>query len=171
MEMTLAEAATAVKMTKQGLLNAINKGRLSAAKDVNGQWKVDSAELMRAYPVAKQVTPESSMNLMPGGGDLVAEVAVLRAKLDAAEARANRAERLLDAANERVDVLLRALPIGQAPTPTQDVAKYSSPETESAPGIDEGGPGNSPDHAEAPTRKKRGFWRSLFGGTGDGEKA
>lgn len=171
MEMTLAEAATAVKMTKQGLLNAINKGRLSAVKDVNGQWKVDSAELMRVYPAAKPMTSTRSTDLTAGGGDLTTEVAVLRAKLDAAEARANRAERLLDAANERVDVLLRALPVGQTPTPTQDVAKSPSPETQSSPGFDESGPGDSPGHAEAPTRKKRGFWRFIFGGADNGEKA
>jgi hypothetical protein len=32
------------------LLNAINKGRLSASKDDKGQWQIDPSELFRVYP-------------------------------------------------------------------------------------------------------------------------
>ena len=114
MEMTLAEAANAVKMTKQGLLNAINKGRLSASKDVNGQWKVDSAELMRAYPAVKPVTTTPPTDWTPADTSLVTENAVLKAKLEAAEARADDLRRDRDQWQAQAERLLLALPAGSS---------------------------------------------------------
>lgn len=152
MEMTLAEAATAVKMTKQGLLTAINKGRLSATKDANGRWKIDSAELFRVYPAAKRETPSIDDGLMAGGAELVTEVAVLRAKLDSAEARAAELRRDLEAANERVDILLRSLPAG---VPSNRPVEASEPEKRPV------------AHAEAKAGLKRPFWRRWLGGGHD----
>lgn len=92
MEMTLAEAATAVKMTKQGVLTAIKKGRISASKDVNGRWQIDSAELFRVYRPAKTEATNAEDKLTTAG----AEVAVLRAKLEAAEAMVDELRRSRD---------------------------------------------------------------------------
>jgi hypothetical protein len=49
--LTLGQAAKECGKQKSTLLNAINKGRLSASKDDKGQWKIDTAELFRAFPV------------------------------------------------------------------------------------------------------------------------
>jgi hypothetical protein len=49
MMLSTGEAAAAVGMTKQGILAAIHKGRLSATRDNNGRYEVDPAELFRVY--------------------------------------------------------------------------------------------------------------------------
>ena len=64
MDLTLGEAAKAAKRSKQALAAAIQKGRLSATKDANGVWHVDTSELLRVYPDATK--PEVG----DGGRDL-----------------------------------------------------------------------------------------------------
>ena len=182
MEMSLAEAATAVKMTKQGLLNAINKGRLSASKDANGQWKVDSAELVRVYPAAKPVTPSQSTILTTGDAALATEFAVMKAKLEAAEARADELRRERDQWQRQAEQLLRALPSGlaqhqaQATPPPQPVAPEPMAEpAQAAPQAQERPVVASqpeewievPDEPQKP--KKRGFLARWFGGDDDGK--
>lgn len=44
------EAGVRVGLTKQAILKAINKGTISAAKDENGEWRIEPAELFRVYP-------------------------------------------------------------------------------------------------------------------------
>jgi hypothetical protein len=56
MAYTLGEAAKATGKSKPGIAKAIAQGRISAAKDDSGQWKIDPAELHRVYPpVSRQV--------------------------------------------------------------------------------------------------------------------
>lgn len=50
MEIALTEAAKVVGKSKQALSLAIRQGRLSATKDRQGAWQVDTAELFRVYP-------------------------------------------------------------------------------------------------------------------------
>jgi hypothetical protein len=47
------EAAEQVGLTKQAIIKAIRKGTISAEKDVNGEWRIDPAELFRVYQVVK----------------------------------------------------------------------------------------------------------------------
>lgn len=49
MMLSTGEAAAAVGMTKQGILAAIHKGRLSATRNDSGQFTIDPAELFRVY--------------------------------------------------------------------------------------------------------------------------
>ena len=177
MEMTLAEAATAVKMTKQGLLNAINKGRLSASKDANGQWKVDSAELVRVYPAAKPVTPSQSTFLTSGDAALATEFAVMKARLEAAEARADELRRERDQWQRQAEQLLLALPAGLAQqhqqqpqvVPVAEVQPVttaaSGPTREASSGSysDVSGSAQGQGRPDVETAKKRGFWSRLFG--------
>jgi excisionase family DNA binding protein len=53
MPYSLKQAAKATGKTKTTILRAIQKGRISAAKD-GGAWKIDPAELHRVYPPAPQ---------------------------------------------------------------------------------------------------------------------
>lgn len=54
MELSAKEAAETVGLSKQAILKAIHRGDLSANKDANGQWRIDSSELFRVYePVSK----------------------------------------------------------------------------------------------------------------------
>lgn len=43
------EAATAVGMSKNGIIRAIHDGRLSATRSSSGQFEIDPAELFRVY--------------------------------------------------------------------------------------------------------------------------
>lgn len=47
---TLGQAEKATGRRKSTILNAINKGRISAKKDEQGHWQIDPAELHRVYP-------------------------------------------------------------------------------------------------------------------------
>lgn len=162
MDLTLGEAAKAAKRSKQALAAAIQKGRLSATKDANGVWHVDTSELLRVYPDAK-------CDLGDGGRDLAglattdnaAELAELRARVRALEelrraeqARADELRTERDAWKLQAERLLLALPAGKADNRPPD-----APEPESRP--------DARPEAEKP--RKRGFWRRLFGGDGDGE--
>lgn len=50
MGMTATQAADAVGMTRQGIIKAIKTGKISAAKNDNGEWRVEPVELFRVYP-------------------------------------------------------------------------------------------------------------------------
>lgn len=43
------EAATAVGMSKNGIIRAIHSGRLSATRNEGGQFVIDASELFRVY--------------------------------------------------------------------------------------------------------------------------
>ena len=160
MELTLSESAKAVKRTKQALSLAIQKGRLSARKDQAGTWRIDSAELFRAYPPVAKAEDQADAN----------EVELLRTRLAALEAIHNADRELVtelrtardqwqkqaETWQHQAEQLLRALPAGLA----QAVAPAPTPEPVQA-------SGNAPrpeGHVEAQKPRKRGFWRSLFGG-------
>lgn len=55
MILSAKQAANAVGMTKQGLINAIKNGSLSATKNDKGYWEIESSELFRAFPDAKSL--------------------------------------------------------------------------------------------------------------------
>lgn len=52
MPYTLKQAAEATRKTKPTILRAIQNGKISAAKDVHGEWLIEPAELHRVYPPA-----------------------------------------------------------------------------------------------------------------------
>ena len=75
MSYTLGQASRATKKSKTTIARAIQAGKLSAAKDVHGQWCIDPAELHRVYPPATE---------NPAGGEaVVGRVVVLEEQLAA----------------------------------------------------------------------------------------
>lgn len=56
MHLTLGQAAKEVGRSKPTVLNAINRGRISARKSETGAWEIDPAELFRVY---KRVEPSN----------------------------------------------------------------------------------------------------------------
>jgi len=61
MLLTLSQASEVAGISRSGLLKAIKRGTVSAVRDdVSGQWRIDSAELSRAYPPASAPEPEAS---------------------------------------------------------------------------------------------------------------
>ena len=49
MLLTLGQAAKETGRSKPTILNAINKGRVSARKSATGAWEIEPAELFRVY--------------------------------------------------------------------------------------------------------------------------
>ncbi len=49
MGISAKEAATLVGMSKAGIMKAIRTGKLSATKDLNGEWDIEPVELFRVY--------------------------------------------------------------------------------------------------------------------------
>lgn len=56
MPYSLKDAATATGTSKPTILRAIQKGKISAEKDANGEWQIDPAELHRVYPAVTERT-------------------------------------------------------------------------------------------------------------------
>jgi uncharacterized coiled-coil DUF342 family protein len=120
---SLADAAKAVNRTKPALLNAIQKGRISAKKNALGQWEIDPAELHRVYPLVNQLP----QNAEPCLTDLIqeknAQIRELQARLEAAEERKNEIQaRNEELKQERDDwkqqadewrMQAKALPVGE----------------------------------------------------------
>ena len=72
---TIATAAAAVGRNKTAILRAIKAGKISVAKDENGEWQIDPAELHRIYPPLRSASMQG--NEMPA----TASVAVANASL------------------------------------------------------------------------------------------
>jgi hypothetical protein len=93
--LSLKEAAASVGRSKVGLLKAIQKGALSAAKDDFGQWQIEPAELYRVYtPVNGSYQQEA-----PADNTQV-ELRLLRELLAQSEATVMDLRQRLDVATE-----------------------------------------------------------------------
>src|SRR5271169_6311472 len=74
MSYSLKQAAEATGKTKPTILRAIKANKISAQKDVHGQWQIDPAELHRVYkPIGEQQRETVNDN-----NPLEREVALLR---------------------------------------------------------------------------------------------
>lgn len=49
MSLSAKEAAEQVGLTKQGIIKSIRQGKISAQKDLNGEWRIEPVELFRVY--------------------------------------------------------------------------------------------------------------------------
>jgi hypothetical protein len=83
MGISAKEAAQLVGMSKAGILKSIKSGKVSAQKDLNGEWRIEPVELFRVYtpvstnghtPVA--TSPQPSIQVSTDG--LQREVDLLR---------------------------------------------------------------------------------------------
>ena len=136
MNLSAKEAAEHVGMTKQGIIKAIRGGKISAQKDVNGEWRIEPVELFRVYtPVngsshqpeetsLQEDTPENTVSLQR-------EIELLREMLaDKDDVIRDLRGRLDAEADERRKLTLLLTEV-QNPAP-------------------------------APKEKPKGFWRRLF---------
>jgi hypothetical protein len=71
---SLKQAADATGKTKPTILRAIKASKISAQKDVHGQWQIDPAELHRVYKPADEPERET----VNDNNALEREVALLR---------------------------------------------------------------------------------------------
>ena len=57
---TIATAAAAVGRNKTAILRAIKAGKISVAKDENGEWQINPAELHRIYPPLRSASMQGN---------------------------------------------------------------------------------------------------------------
>ncbi len=147
MSISAKEAAELTGLTKNAIFKAIRTGKLSAAKDVHGEWRIEPVELFRVYPPvsdsSRTVPQPSSQQAIDGlqrENELLREtVADLRARLDAeAEERRRLSMRLETETEERLKLTLRLTEVHSAVPP--------SPVADTAPQVEQ----------------RKGFWQRLF---------
>lgn len=99
---TLGQAAKAAGVSKTTLSKAIANGRLSAGRDDKGVYQIQPAELFRVYTKTGEPDGTRNRDKTPIGGqvaapEVIAENAVLKAKVDGLEAMISQ---LRDQAND-----------------------------------------------------------------------
>lgn len=119
MSISLREASQEVGLTRQTILKAIRNGRVSAEKDLNGEWRIEPVELFRVWPpvtaVAGRTMGVAGAELSPVAPIVSGEVeALLRAQLD--DVRADR-DRWRDMAERLTLTDQRASPPGLSEPP------------------------------------------------------
>lgn len=103
-KISMAKAAQVFAVSRPTILKHLQQGKISGEKTVQGKntfWQIDESELARVYPRRDEVAPELPDNLTNTGTqaapELHAEIKLLQAKLEAAEALAQeRAEHIED---------------------------------------------------------------------------
>src|ERR1017187_8546921 len=106
MSITLTEAAKEVGITKSGLMKAIRKGKLSAAKDVHGEWTVDPSELFRVYPKSSDSTKDQSGRVVIGNS---IETNGLRREIELQREQINNLRDQLSQSSEEKDKILKMM--------------------------------------------------------------
>jgi uncharacterized glyoxalase superfamily metalloenzyme YdcJ len=87
MEFSLNSAAAATGKGKSTLHRAIKSGKLSATRQADGTYSINAAELFRVFPRNAGMGQTGTITELPAHPSemLSTEVAVLRARLEAAE--------------------------------------------------------------------------------------
>jgi hypothetical protein len=99
---TLGTAAKATGRSRTSILRAIEKGKISACKNVHGEWDIEPSELHRVYPARESGNSSvNSTSATAANTDLLIENKELAAKLEAA------GERVRDALDQVADLRLR----------------------------------------------------------------
>ncbi len=149
MGVSTKEAADLVGLSKAGIFKAIKTGKVSATKDVKGEWRIEPVELFRVYPPVSnsqhQPSPPSvQQDIAQSTGSLQREVDLLRemvtdlrARLDSeSEERRRLSLRLEAETEERRKLTLRLTEVHSAAPPSP---------------------------VQADVEKPKGFWQRLFG--------
>src|SRR4051794_8781910 len=122
---SLGQAAKAAEVSKGTISKALSSGRMSYRSKENGQYQIDAAELFRVFPRKRTETIESERLETPRETD---ETPVLRAKLEAVEARLQDKDGVIEDLRRRLDAeaeerrKLTALLTDQRPQPQPEPA-------------------------------------------------
>ena len=82
MSLSAKEAAELVGMSKPGIVKAIKCGKLSAEKDIHGEWRVEPVELFRVYePVGNSTHQPQPQSLLQDASGWQREIQLLREML------------------------------------------------------------------------------------------
>lgn len=95
-QLSLAEAAREVGVSKASIWRAVKSGRLSASRGDDGTYRIDPSELARAFPPEPARTAMVKQRETAANGEVTAVIAAkddliteLRARITAADARAS----------------------------------------------------------------------------------
>ena len=126
-KLSLREAVKEFEVSRPTLQKALKDGKISGEfdgkRDGKGQWQVDRSELMRVYrPRSPEVAKggqggktELSTANSPLPGKDAAELAAVRAELEAERIRRQAAEMLAEERGRHIEDLRRMLPPPDAP--------------------------------------------------------
>jgi excisionase family DNA binding protein len=67
--LTATEAAALAGVSKSAILKAIKSGKISAEKDINGEWRIEPVELLRRYEAVGDIPQQSVRQSTPHSAD------------------------------------------------------------------------------------------------------
>ena len=138
--LTLAQAAKETGLTRSGIFKAIKGGKLSAAKDEQGHFQIDPAELFRVYKPANKEPVTSERQETTKEAQETAENRELRTRLDMTGQLLRQVECERDDLRRRLD---------EEATERRKLTALLTHQQ------------HQPPPAETP---RPGFWHRLFGG-------
>jgi hypothetical protein len=104
MAYSLGQAAKATGISKTSLHRAINKGRISAAKNDNGAYEIEPSELHRVYPPVAERNSSANTDLVRDGTQETAvETEVLRREVGLLRERLADKDSVIGDLRERLD--------------------------------------------------------------------
>ena len=102
-KISMAEAARVFAVSRPTLLKHLQQGKISGEKttvEKNTFWQIEESELARVYPRRDEVAANTADNVtftgMGAADNLQAEIRVLQAKLEAAQAMIEEKDKHLD---------------------------------------------------------------------------
>lgn len=102
-KISMAEAARVFGVSRPTLLKHLQQGKISGEKttvEKNTFWQIEESELARVYPRRDEIAANAAGNVTFTGtdaaGNLQAEIMVLQAKLEAAQAMIEEKDKHLD---------------------------------------------------------------------------
>ena len=104
MAYSLGQAAKATGISKTSLHRAINKGRISAAKNDNGAYEIEPSELHRVYPPVAEDNSSANPDLVRDGTpETAVETEVLRREVELLRERLADKDGVISDLRERLD--------------------------------------------------------------------
>lgn len=110
MALSAKEAATLVGMSKQGIIRAIHKGKLSATRNDHGEFVIDPAELFRVYEPLPAAVPDATP---VADNDTAHQIKSLQEKVA-------MLERMIDDKDFLIQSLLDKIPVAPQPLQLED---------------------------------------------------
>jgi hypothetical protein len=104
MAYSLGQAAKAAGISKTSLHRAINKGRVSAAKNDNGAYEIEPSELHRVYPPVAEGNSSANPDLVRDGtSETTLETGVIRREVELLRERLADKDSVISDLRERLD--------------------------------------------------------------------
>jgi hypothetical protein len=104
MAYSLGQAAKAAGISKTSLHRAINKGRISAAKNDNGVYEIEPSELHRVYPPVVESNSSATPDMVRDGTlETAVETEVLRREVELLRERLADKDGVIVDLRERLD--------------------------------------------------------------------